>query len=831
MDSRWGGGLCRETSRTQECTSWGSSDCVFPLNRRASCGPKMAAPPATPPSAASPPTISTPLSSLESFLREHFPRDVLIPCVKGEKRPSRKFSDNRWTWFDYDRLSTYVVEKSDWAITLHDLCVVDVDSVEQVADLEARFPVLRTVPAVQTRKGMHYYFRRSPLADESGYLDGAAQREKGIDFKTVTSTGTGGILVVPPSPNKTWLRAPFGEGAVEITPIPDDLLTAVALPTSRSVQTFGALSRARKGPAYNPAAANARFSSFLAEFLCDPDGLLSVRLASVLAAANAGIAGGSVVSCVTAQTFQGTDLDVWVSDAHFDALCAEMPSLFLTEEVARGSPDEKAEAVLREYGAAFPVRIADSSEQLIRIRNFRTRPTPSMPQGNKVQIIATGAAIAKGVGSAVGAQFMDAVVDYFDLTCVRVYALPMRGASPCLFSLGGVGLDDCVSLTATFTASRMNAAVAEEKRGYYFFRTLMRALKYASRGFAIDFAPWLFAWKMWTKVHEARIASGEISLSRGPLIARLATILDASGVTPRVPDVARSRNAAVDWKLQSAVAALNIACECAEGLPFAPAIALVVAAAAAAIPDRAKLLGGATAKVPRAPPRAPRVKKVSPTVAPDTAAIVEEGASAASSVGDGAAAMPVATSPAPPQKKSGPLAGSVRNDLLPPPTGSFPEGTVFTNPAYQVANVVGTRHDQLKYHASKMPPFHCDVHGKAHSGWLGYMFTKTGACEPICQHASCDEPAELGAHVYVRGWGTKYTFLIPSCQRHNLSDHAHVDVPRENEYNPTLRSVKHLAAGAHYDRFAKEDASWMRLKDSAKLVLMKAVELRGEPTV
>ena len=167
----------------------------------------------------------------------------------------------------------------------------------------------------------------------------------------------------------------------------------------------------------------------------------------------------------------------------------------------------------------------------------------------------------------------------------------------------------------------------------------------------------------------------------------------------------------------------------------------------------------------------------------------------------------------------------------PPPTGSFPEGTVFTNPAYQVANVVGTRHDQLKYHASKMPPFHCDVHGKAHSGWLGYMFTKTGACEPICQHASCDEPAELGAHVYVRGWGTKYTFLIPSCQRHNLSDHAHVDVPRENEYNPTLRSVKHLAAGAHYDRFAKEDASWMRLKDSAKLVLMKAVELRGEPTV
>lgn len=791
--------------------------------------------------AASPP----PLASLESYLREHFPRDVLIPCIKGEKRPSRKFSGNRWTWFDYDRLSTFVVDNSDWAITLHDLCVVDVDSLEQVADLEARFPVLRTVPAVRTRKGMHYYFRRSALADESGYLDGAAQREKGIDFKTVTSTGTGGILVVPPSPNKTWLRAPFGEGAVDITPIPDDLLAAVALPTARSVQTFGALSRARKGPAYNPAAANARFSAFLAEFLCDPDGLLSVRLAAALAAANAGIAGGSVVSCVTAQAFPGTDLDVWVSDAHFDALCAEMPALFLTEEVARGSPDEKAEAVLREYGAAFPVRLADSSEQLIRIKNFRTRPTPSMPQGNKVQIIATGAAVARGVGSAVGAAFMDAVVDYFDLTCVRVYALPVvRGASPCLFSLGGSGVEDCVSLTATFTASRMNAAISADNRGYYFFRTLMRSLKYASRGFAIDFAPWLYAWTMWSKVHEARVASGEISLSRGPLIARLASILEVSGVTPRAPDAARARNSAVDTTLQSAVAALNVACECAEGLPFAPAIALVVAAAAAAVPEKAKLLGGATTKLPRAPARAPRVKRMA--VLPTAAASGVESGDGAGAAGVGAAAaaaMPVATpseeqeaaaatAATPPQKRgaSGPSAGGVRRDLLPPPTGSFPEGTVFTNPAYQVANVVGTRHDLLKYHAAKSPPFACGAHGK-HVGWLGYMFTKTGACEPACAHAGCDRPAEVGAHVYVRGWGVGYTFLIPSCQVHNLSGHAHVDAPREDEYNPTLCAVKHLAAGAHYERFAKEDAAWMRLKETAKLVLMKAIELRGEPTV
>ena len=67
----------------------------------------------------------------------------------------------------------------------------------------------------------------------------------------------------------------------------------------------------------------------------------------------------------------------------------------------------------------------------------------------------------------------------------------------------------------------------------------------------------------------------------------------------------------------------------------------------------------------------------------------------------------------------------------------FPEGTVFSNPAYQIANVVGTRHDLLKYHAAKSPPFACGAHGK-HVGWLGYMFTKTGACEPTCAHAGCD---------------------------------------------------------------------------------------------
>ena len=88
---------------------------------------------------------------------------------------------------------------------LHDLVVVDVDSVAQARALEARFPVLLTVPRESTRKGMHYYFRRSEACARDGHYDGPAQVEAGIDFKSICRTGTGGVVVCAPSTDKAWL--------------------------------------------------------------------------------------------------------------------------------------------------------------------------------------------------------------------------------------------------------------------------------------------------------------------------------------------------------------------------------------------------------------------------------------------------------------------------------------------------------------------------------------------------------------------------------------------------------------------------------------------------
>ena len=113
---------------------------------------------------------------------------------------------------------------------LQSLCVVDVDAPELAVELEAKFgEVLKDVPLERTRKGWHYWFERSAKCERDGYFDARAPATKGIDFKTRCYNGTSGIIVVAPSADKTWERAPWAEGVV-LRPIPDELLAHVARP-------------------------------------------------------------------------------------------------------------------------------------------------------------------------------------------------------------------------------------------------------------------------------------------------------------------------------------------------------------------------------------------------------------------------------------------------------------------------------------------------------------------------------------------------------------------------------------------------------------------------
>jgi hypothetical protein len=118
----------------------------------------------------------------------------------------------------------------DVCVVLNRLCVVDVDSDEANECLLARFPdALASAPVEKTSRGFHYWFVRPDVADELGYYDGAAQRGKAVDFKSVFSNGTGGIIVVAPGDGRSWVR---GRSLWDSKPfdIPSDLLDAVAAP-------------------------------------------------------------------------------------------------------------------------------------------------------------------------------------------------------------------------------------------------------------------------------------------------------------------------------------------------------------------------------------------------------------------------------------------------------------------------------------------------------------------------------------------------------------------------------------------------------------------------
>ena len=122
-----------------------------------------------------------------------------------------KYGGGVWTWGSFDDFrEKNSPDSNDWSIGLQDLCVVDVDDRELAVDLEARFPLLRTAPCERTRRGFHYFFRRSSLANMGCFYDGCGQVTPHLDFKSVCSTGTPGIIVVAPS---TWVMCFVADGA------------------------------------------------------------------------------------------------------------------------------------------------------------------------------------------------------------------------------------------------------------------------------------------------------------------------------------------------------------------------------------------------------------------------------------------------------------------------------------------------------------------------------------------------------------------------------------------------------------------------------------------
>jgi hypothetical protein len=143
------------------------------------------------------------------------------------------YRGDRWGWNDFDACLSKNLEV-DWALIVKSFCVIDCDTEEAAADLLSRFPCLADAPCAQTIRGVHFYFLRSALADVDGYWDQVNQENK-IDFKSMTKTGTGGIVVVPPSHGKTWIRPLW---TTPLTEIPNDLLMSVSVPSTVPMKIF-----------------------------------------------------------------------------------------------------------------------------------------------------------------------------------------------------------------------------------------------------------------------------------------------------------------------------------------------------------------------------------------------------------------------------------------------------------------------------------------------------------------------------------------------------------------------------------------------------------------
>jgi len=141
------------------------------------------------------PTPCLPLSALRpssSWCRgcaRASPATSHFPSWWGLKQPAAPYRDGQWTWGSFDAMPEAERASHDWSIALRDLCVVDVDSLALVEQLEATHSSLRLRRACARRGATTTTSSAPPRRTRWGYFDGSGQRIGALDFKSVTATG------------------------------------------------------------------------------------------------------------------------------------------------------------------------------------------------------------------------------------------------------------------------------------------------------------------------------------------------------------------------------------------------------------------------------------------------------------------------------------------------------------------------------------------------------------------------------------------------------------------------------------------------------------------
>lgn len=158
-------------------------------------------------------TTGSHLLELQAYLDTAYPGATLMPTRSTGKLPLHPHKNGQYTSENFMTTGYRECASGCMIILTQDLIVVDIDDHTYCETFENADPTFAQTVCCKTSKGKHYYFNSTPKSIAAKMMDGARQMfmDTGeafpIDIKTITSTGTGGVISIPPSPNKIWERA------------------------------------------------------------------------------------------------------------------------------------------------------------------------------------------------------------------------------------------------------------------------------------------------------------------------------------------------------------------------------------------------------------------------------------------------------------------------------------------------------------------------------------------------------------------------------------------------------------------------------------------------
>ena len=290
-----------------------------------------------------------------------------------------------------------------------------------------------------------------------------------------------------------------------------------------------------------------RFTSTFIGFIGSVE--MALELHAALIEAKAVIAGGACTAAACGSvSWSGSDIDIWVpgvTEAGLMAFFAAHSDFFkigvsLTRREARdnsqhGLGDDGHES---DYGFSGSGRL---SKWVTKIYEVHVKPVVGSSD-NVLQVLVLlpmSHIIDKDGISSYLPVTPHRVVESFDLTCVQVMAEPvsivLNPGRPA-FRLSGPGLLDARAGRASWGKLPLEELRSLELSAVLDWRrTLIRGVKYASRGFDVEFSGWLEAWTSWASRHcsfsgdfqpTGWLGTGELAASLAE--CRLSTRVDAS---------------------------------------------------------------------------------------------------------------------------------------------------------------------------------------------------------------------------------------------------------------------------------------------------------------